>query len=349
MKEKISLIAIAANAILAGGKIIIGFISNSAAILAEGTHSLMDVFSSAIGYAGIIISKKPQDERHPYGHYKFEVLSGLLITLILFITGIWIIYEAYRGFSQPGKIIVDHLALGVMVISAAVNEIMARLKIHFGKKENSISLISDGIHSRVDVFASLAVLAGLLLARYWIYADAALALLIGIYIVKESFSLGKEAADSLLDVSAGPEIEKEIKSIAKSQNIDIVSLKTQKKGSVATANLEITLPKNLKVEEAEKISDALREALMAEIDNLRYVSIQISSHEVESGYYKPEFGKGFGWRKKGKFKNKIQGAEGKGPGGDCVCPQCGYKIRHEHGVPCSKLKCPNCKINLQRK
>jgi cation diffusion facilitator family transporter len=349
MKEKISLISIAANAILAGGKIVIGFISNSAAILAEGTHSLMDVFSSAIGYVGIIISKKPQDEGHPYGHYKFEVLSGLLITLILFITGIWIIYEAYRGFSQPGKIIVDYLALGVMVISAVINEIMARLKIHFGKKENSISLLSDGMHSRVDVFASLAVLAGLLLARYWIYADAALALLIGLYIVKESFSLGKEAADSLLDVSAGPEIEKKIKSIAKSQNIEIGSLKTQKKGSVATANLEITLPKNFKVEEAEKISDTLREALMAEIDNLRYVSIQISSHEVESGYYKPEFGKGFGWRKRGKFKSKIQGAAGKGPGGDCICPECGYKIRHEHGVPCSKLKCPNCKINLQRK
>lgn len=349
MKEKIALISIAVNAILSGFKITTGVLSNSSAITAEGVHSFVDIFSSAIGYFGIKISQKPVDEKHPYGYYKFEVLAGAAITLILFATGIGIIWESLRKIMVPEKMEIGYLAFGVMIFSAIVNETMARLKIHFGKKENSISLISDGIHSRIDVFASLTVLAGLLLTRYWIYADAALALLIGLYIVKESFSLGKEAADSLLDVSAGPEIEKKIKSIAKSKNIEIGSLKTQKKGSVAAANLEISLPKNLKVEEAEKISDALREALMAKIDNLRYVSIQISSHEVESGYYKPEFGNGFGWRKKGKFKNKIQGAAGKGPGGDCVCPECDYKTRHEHGIPCSKLKCPNCKINLQRK
>lgn len=349
MKEKIALISIAANAVLSGVKITAGILSNSSAIVAEGIHSFVDIFSSAIGYLGIKISQKPVDKKHPYGYYKFEVLAGAAITLLLFATGIGIIWESLQKIMAPGKIEIGYLAFAVMIFSAVTNEAMARLKIHFGKKENSISLISDGIHSRVDVFASLAVLAGLLLARYWIYADAALALFIGLYIVKESFLLGKEAADSLLDVSAGSEIEKKIKSIAKSQNIAIGSLKTQKKGSVITANLEITLPKNLKVEEAEMVSDTLREAFMAEIDNLRYVSIQISSHEVESGYYKPEFGKGFGWRKRGKFKSKIQGASGKGPGGDCVCPECGYKMQHEHGVPCSKLKCPNCKINLQRK
>ena len=348
MKGKIALISIAANAALSGVKIAAGVLSNSSAIVAEGIHSFVDIFSSAVGYLGIKISQKPVDEKHPYGYYKFEVLAGAEITLMLFATGIGIIWESVQKVMAPGKIEIGYLAFGVMIFSAVVNEIMARLKIHFGKKENSISLISDGIHSRVDVFASLAVFAGLFLAGYWIHADAVLALLIGFYIVKESLSLGKEAVDSLLDVSAGEDIEKKIKFISKSQNVEIGSLRTQKKGSVITANLEITLPKNLKVEEAEKISDTLREALMAEIDNLRYMSIQISSHEVESGYYKPEFGKGFGWREKGKFKSKIQGAAGKGPGGDCVCPECGYKMQHEHGVPCSKLKCPNCKINLQR-
>ncbi len=349
MKEKIAAISILANIVLAGGKITIGIFSNSAAVLAEGIHSFMDIFSSAIGYIGIKISRKPEDQKHPYGHYKFEVLAGFFITLILFGTGAGIIYEAYQKFLNPSLIKIPILAFGIMIFSALVNEIMARLKIHFGKKENSMALLSDGFHSRIDVYASVAVFVGLFLSRYWVYIDSLLALLIGLYIIKQSFSLGKEAVDSLLDVSAGPEIEEKIKSIAKKENIEIDSLKTQRKGSAITANLEITLPNNLKVEEATKISESLREKLMKEIENLSYVAIQIKSYEVETGFYKPVFGRSFGWQRRGRFKGEIEEATGRGPDGYCVCPKCGYKIPHERGVPCSTLQCPNCKINLERK
>jgi cation diffusion facilitator family transporter len=207
MKEKIAVISILANFVLAGGKIAVGFFSNSAAILAEGLHSFMDIFSSAVGYIGIRISKRPEDQKHPYGHYKFEVLAGVIITLILLVTGLGIMWEAYKNFLSPEKIEIGYLAFGIMIFSAVVNEVMARLKTHFGKKENSIALLSDGLHSRVDVFASLAVFAGLILTKYWVFIDSFLAFLIGLYIIKESFSLGKEAVDSLLDVSAGEEIE----------------------------------------------------------------------------------------------------------------------------------------------
>ena len=349
MKEKIAKISILANMVLAGGKVTIGVFSNSAAVLAEGIHSFMDIFSSTIGYIGIKISRKPEDQKHPYGHYKFEVLAGFFITLILFGTGAGIVYEAYQKILNPSLIKIPVLAFGIMIFSALVNEIMARLKIHFGKKENSMALLSDGFHSRVDVYASVAVFIGLFLSKYWISIDSLLALLIGLYIIKQSFSLGKEAVDSLLDVSAGPEIEEKIKTIAKMQNIEISSLKTQKKGSAITANLEIKLPSNLKVEEATKISNSLREKLIKTIGSLQYVAIQITSHEVETGFYKPEFGRGFGWQRKGRFRGEVEEARGGGPGGYCACPKCGYKIPHERGVPCSTLECPKCKINLVRK
>ena len=348
MKEKVAVISILANVILAGGKIIVGVFSGSAAILAEGIHSFMDIFASVVGYIGIRISKKPADSKHPYGHYKFEVLAGTIITLVLLATGAGIIYEAYQSFLNPEKIKISYLAFGVMIFSAILNEMMARLKIHFGKKENSIVLLSDGFHSRIDVFTSLAVFGGLILTKYWIFADSVLAFLIGLYIIKESFSLGKETVDSLLDISAGPEIEDKIKAVAKSQNIEIDSLKTQKKGSVITANLEIKLPSSLNIEEATKISDNLREKLMKKIENISYVIIQIKSHEVETGFYKPFWGKGFGWQRRGRFKGEIKEAKGGGPGGYCICPKCDYKIPHQRGIPCSTLECPKCKINLVR-
>ncbi|MEA3449457.1 MAG: cation diffusion facilitator family transporter [Patescibacteria group bacterium] len=348
MKEKIAIISILANAVLAGGKIAIGIFSNSAAVLASGLDSFADIFSSAIGFIGIRISKKPADKKHPYGHYKFEVLAGIIITIIIFATGIEIIYNAYKNFLEPADISFGYLTLGVMIFSVLINEIMSRLKIHYGKKENSVSLISDGIHSKIDVYTSLAILIGLFLTNYWIYADAVLALLIGVYIIKEAFLIGKEAVDSLLDVSAGEEMDKKIKDIVKKQNIEIISLKTQKKGSAITANLEINLPNNLKIEEATKISNGLRKKLIKEIESLQYVVIQITSHNIENSFYKPSFGKSFNWQRKGKFKNKVLEASGKGPDGYCICEKCGYKISHQKGVPCSNLKCHNCNVNLKR-
>jgi len=348
MKEKIATVSILANIILAGGKIAIGFISNSSAILADGFHSFIDIFSSVVGYIGIKVAKKPADLKHPYGHYKFEVLASFFITLILLVTGLGIIYEAYQKFLRPSFIKTSFFSFGIMIFSIIINEIMARLKIYFGKKENSLALLSDGFHSKVDVFASSAILVGLFLTKYWIFTDPILAILIGFYIIKESFSLGKEAVDSLLDVSAGKEVEEKIRQIAKKENIEIDSLKTQKKGSVIIANLEIRFPSNLKIEAATKISENLRKRLMQEIKNLQYVIIQIKSHDIETNFYQPTLGKGFGWQRRGGFKKELSNTPSECPGSKCVCPQCGYTLPHQKGIPCSTLQCPNCKINLKR-
>ena len=76
MEQKISLLGLGANLFLGLTKIVIGILSRSTAVLAEGIHSGMDVVSSIISYAGLRASKKPADKEHPYGHYKIEVLSG---------------------------------------------------------------------------------------------------------------------------------------------------------------------------------------------------------------------------------------------------------------------------------
>jgi cation diffusion facilitator family transporter len=85
-------------------EITVGILSGSASVLAEGIHSLVDVFSSLISFLEIKISKKPADKKHPYGHFKFEALAGFLITLILLGTGLGIIFEAYQKFKNPSLI-----------------------------------------------------------------------------------------------------------------------------------------------------------------------------------------------------------------------------------------------------
>jgi len=346
MKEKIAIFSILANVVLAIIKILMGYFSASAAVLAEGFHSLSDIISSTIGYFGIKVSQKKADKKHPYGHYKFEVLSAVIITLILLATGIGILYDAYKNYLNPTQIKVNYLLVGVMVLSTIINFVTSKIKIYYGKKENSLTLLSDGTHDKADVLVSLTVLLGLFLYKYFIHIDSILAAIIGVYIIKESFSLGKEASESLFDVSADEEIENKIKLIVQDEQIDLNSLKTQKKGSVITANLEIKLSNSLKVADATLISEKLRDKLIKEINNLVYVTIQIKSHDAQTTFFKPNFGRSLSWKRIGK-NNKVDG--GKGPGGICTCPKCGYEAEHLIGVPCSEIECPICKIKLQRK
>jgi len=259
------------------------------------------------------------------------------------LTAIWIIYKAVTSFLSPTIVSITYLSVGVMVFSAVANEIMAHVKINHGKKYDNISLISDGMHSRIDVLTSIAVLIGLIVSKYFIYADSVIALLIGLYILKESFSLGKKATDSLLDVSAGEEIENKIKKIIKDEKIIIKDLKTQKRGPKVFAEISIILPNNLKVDEASKVTKKLEKKLIKNIKNIDYVAIQIASHEISEKYFKGTLGQGFGWQMRGRMHG-----EAIGPGGYCICPKCGKKTVHKRGIPCSSLKCPECNTKMER-
>jgi cation diffusion facilitator family transporter len=345
MKERIAVIGVVVNLFLSISKIIVGILSGSTAVLADGIHSIMDVVSSVIALIGIKISKKPADKDHPYGHYKFEVLSGLFITVILFITGLLILYESFKSFLHPAAINYQLVSLIVMGISSALNDVMARLKIHFGKKENSTSLLSDGVHSRIDVYTSLAVFAGLIFDKYWIYSDSTIAFVIGLFILKESITLGKESADSLVDASAGDEVEDKIKDICKDNGFELIDLKTQKKGPAITVNLKISLPEDINLKDVTKISDSLKSDIMNSIINIEYISIQAEGNETASNYFIPRaFGlNNLSWKSSESRQRLLNGER------ICVCPQCGYEVEHKRGVPCSTIECPKCGAKMTRK
>jgi len=334
-KEKISILGVFANLILAVSKIVIGLISKSSAVIAEGLHSGMDIVSSAISLLGIKAAKKPVDKEHPYGHYKYEIIAGLIITIILLGTSIWIIYEAVTSFFGIKELLITNFTLGVMAFSAIINEVMARIKIKYGKKYESMALMADGQHSRVDVLASVGVFIGLFLTRYWVHLDSVIALLIGFYILAESVSLGKKTTDSLLDISAGEEIENQIKAVVARENIKLSELRTRKVGPTVLAELKIMLDPKLKVEEASGITKKLEEKIHKSVPSVKYAVVQIGSHKIKETVYRGTLGRKFGWRGR-------MGGKGLGPGGECVCPKCGHKVPHQRGVPCFQRKCPEC-------
>jgi len=132
--------------------------------------------------------------------------------------------------------------------------------------------------------------------RYFIYADALIALLIGLYILKETFSIGKEITDSLLDV-ANPELEKKIRSMVTAQRIELADLKTRKIGGANFAELKIKLDPRIKLDKASYLAKSLKNQLLDNFPQLKYVVISVESHEIKEGTIMGQFGQRTGFRK----------------------------------------------------
>jgi len=274
---------------LAASKVGVGFFVNSVALIADGLHSSLDIFSSFVTFLGIKISKRPVDEKHPYGFYRAEVLAGFIVSLILFITAIWIIWEGISRFIEEETVTFSFWAIGLIAVSVVLNEIMARLKFYYGRKNESLSLVADAEHSRADALSSLGVLIGLILTRYYIFADAVVAIMVGLYIVWESFKIGREITDSLLDVS-NKDVEERIRKICQAHKIEIFEMKTRKIGGANFAELKINIDPKLRVNQVSKITKNLEDRLLRNIPELKYIIISIEPHEMKRETILPEFG-----------------------------------------------------------
>ena len=274
-KESVSILSTAANLVLGLLKIALGLAAKSSALVAEGLHSATDVLSSAITFLGIKLAKRKPSKTHPYGWARAEVLASLVVTVFLALAGLGILREAIEKIaSGEHQARITLLPLLIMVISVAANEALARLKIKVGQKEESLALIADGKHSRVDVLSSGGVLLGLILTRFFPIADSVTALLAGLYILYETAILAKEITENLLDV-ADLEVEEQIRKIAKEQQVNLATLKTRKIGSLTSAELEIALPSEVKISRADDLISELQETLISRIPRLEYVVVQI--------------------------------------------------------------------------
>ncbi len=289
-KESVTILSVLVNAFLGAGKIGIGLMINSAALLADGIHSITDFISSLGVYVGIKVARKPVDKEHPYGHYAAETISGLLVVFLLMVSAVWIVYDGLNSILNQEIVRFGALGLAIIIISIILNEAMSRLKFRWGKKEESLALIADAEHSRTDAISSIGVLAALVATKYFLYADGLIAILIGAYILKKSYSLGKEVVDNLLGVR-DEKAEEIIREYCREKNIALVNLKTRKIGAITFAEITIKLDARLKVEQAEAVSKTLQNDLLEKIKNLKYVVVQIESHKLKAGLIRPRWGR----------------------------------------------------------
>ncbi len=268
-KTKIAWLSIFSNSLLILLKLLTGIISGSISIISEAIHSFMDLLAAVIAFFSVRISDTPADERHPYGHGKFENISGVIEALLIFIAALWIIYEAVMKFFHPRKIESIEIGILVMIISAIVNIFVSRRLYKVAKKTESIALEADAIHLKMDVYTSAGVATGLLLI--WVgsffihsillyYLDPLIAMLVAILILREAYLLFTKAYSPLLDVSLSQEEIGSIRSLIDkycSSNVSYHGLRTRKAGNHKYIDFHLNLSADMHVKEAHDLCDTI--------------------------------------------------------------------------------------------
>lgn len=273
VKEKrfIAMTSVIAAIFLTSFKLLIGFMTGSLGILSEALHSALDLVAAVITFFAVKFADQPADEAHNFGHGKIENYSALIETLLLFITCVWIIYEATRRLIYHDvEIEVNIWSFIVVITSIVIDVTRSRALYKVARKHNSQALEADALHFSTDIWSSSVVLIGLIGASFnFYYADPIAALIVAVIVLSVSYKLGKRSFDALID-KAPEGMSDQIKKII--ENISEVRLshdiKVRESGPQKFVELNIHVDKNMTIEEAHEISHKVEKEIMSRIKNV---------------------------------------------------------------------------------
>ena len=185
------------------GKGIVGALAGSVSMVADAVHSLFDSVSNIVGLISIHLADAPPDQRHQYGHGKFETIGTMVVGALLLITSAFVGYEGFGRFFSGSVPEITPLTVAVMIATICVNITVSLYERHVGKEEVSSFLLADSKHTASDIFVSLSVLG--VFVFIWLgypVADAIIALLIAALIAKMGVEILFNAVEVLADASA---------------------------------------------------------------------------------------------------------------------------------------------------
>lgn len=263
---------------LASMKLVAGLLTGSLAVLTSAVDSLLDILMSGVNFMAIRHAEQPADERHPYGHGKFETIATIFQSLVIAVSGGWICIEAVRRL-QSGNVVEKPLGgIAVMVVSLAASLLITRYLRRVARATESSALEADSLHFAMDVYTNLALLLGLL-AMYWLdlpWLDPVMSLLVAGYIMIEALRLLRHGMRDILDEQLPVDVRAEIEQLlgaSQGEMFDYHNLRTRRAGSQKLIDFHMTVCKHLSVEEAHRMTDFL-ESRIAE----RFIGSDVTIH-----------------------------------------------------------------------
>lgn len=270
-KVKIARLSVLSNSLLIIMKLIVGIISGSVSIISEAIHSSMDLVAAIIAFFAVRVSDTPPDPKHPYGHGKVENISGVVEGVLILVAAVWIIVEAIRKLLGE-SIELESIGLGalIMFISAVINTIVSRMLYKVARETKSLALEADALHLKTDVYTSLGVAVGLglimLTGVKWL--DPVVAILVALFIIKESMVLLKKAFSPLLDSSWGDDEIEDLEKRLNKMEVNYHDLRTRRAGNYRFVDIHIQIPEGESVGNAHQYCDKIENDLKDSYENL---------------------------------------------------------------------------------
>lgn len=271
---KAAVVGIIGNSFLSLFNIIIGIISGSFALVAEGAHSISDVGTTVVAFIGFKVGQKPPDTEHPLGHGRAEAIAGLIIVLFLALVAYEILNTAIAKLIFGVASAPTNAALLMAVIGIIVNTFLNRYQMKKGKKINSPAIIADAKQQGMDVLSNIAILTSVILAQAGFkFVDPLVGFLIGLFILKAAFDIGRDNINNIMGKIPDEDIIGEIKSVTDSIEgvCGIHNVKINYFGSYATLSLHIEVNPKLTLVESHNLIHYTQNKIKDEINIIQAV------------------------------------------------------------------------------
>ncbi len=263
-------------------KVIYGYYSNSLSMLTDGFHSFFDGASNVVGIIGITLASKPADEEHKYGHWKIETFSSIIIAVLLFLVCLEIVQSAIDRFFNPSTPEITTISFLIMGVTILINFGVSWYEYKKGREIDSKILIADSMHTRSDIYASIAVLFGFFaISAGYFWVDTVIALGIALLIAKTGIDIIRESSDVLLDKSIISDdiIENIVLSVSGVNECH--AIRTRGKMTQKYIDLHITVDSKCSIEEAHEIGNKVELMLKKSIPGVKEVFIHLEPENNE--------------------------------------------------------------------
>jgi cation diffusion facilitator family transporter len=270
-KRRAALLSVGSAVLLVSLKAFLVIRTGSLGVLSEALHSGLDLLAAIITFLSVRVSDEPADERHPYGHGKFENFSAFVETGLLLLTALYIIYEAFdRLFFHSVHIQPSVTAIVVLLVALAIDVTRSRALTHVARKYSSDALEADALHFSTDVWSTIVVIAGIGLVWAgetwnlpWLaYADALAALAVAAVILWVGSQLGRRTMDALLDV-APKGLQQEIaRAVGRMDGVlDVDRVRVRRAGNRHFVDATVSVARTASLEQVHALSDAIEKRI----------------------------------------------------------------------------------------
>jgi cation diffusion facilitator family transporter len=266
-KKRAALLSVGSALLLVSLKSFLVIRTGSLGVLSEALHSGLDLVAAIITFLSIRVSDQPADERHPYGHGKFENFSAFVETGLLLLTALYVIYEAFdRMFFHSVHIQPSVLAILVLLVALSIDITRAKRLSHVAAKYSSEALEADALHFSTDVWSTMVVIVGIALVwagEKWnvprlIYADAIAGLVVAAVILWVGSRLGKRTLDALLDAAPEGLQEQITGAVEKMEGVlSVQRLRLRRAGNRYFVDATVSVPRTASLEQVHAWSDAI--------------------------------------------------------------------------------------------